>query len=100
MSLAFARAAMEVEDADSPWDAREGEIMMEIENYSQHRERIRFFRWVRQGFLFVSGALDEGEHFIFLWTRSFGAKKFCRTGKERRSIEQDGFIEDFAVDSW
>ena len=41
ISLAPVHAAMEVEDADSPWDAREREIIMEIDKYAQHSERIQ-----------------------------------------------------------
>ena len=33
------RAAMEMEDANTPWDAREREIIMEMESYLQRRER-------------------------------------------------------------
>ena len=32
-------AAMEVEDANPPWDAREREIIMKMESYLQRRER-------------------------------------------------------------
>ena len=93
ISLAFARAAMELEDAHSQWDARDGEIMMEIENYSQHIERIRQIRWARKGFFFNSGDaicilplsrtlrwMKESTSF-FLWTRSSERRHFAEQAK-------------------
>ena len=78
---------MEMEDANPPWDAREREIIMEMESYLQRRERTlaRLHELERFGFVPVinlvsplSRSLRQMKEAtpVFFSKSSFGANKW------------------------
>ena len=77
-------AAMEVEDANPPWDAREREIIMKMESDLQRRERtlarlheLEMFDFVPVINLVSSlSRMKEGTPVFFLSTRSLGTNKW------------------------
>ena len=79
-------AAMEVEEANPPWDAREREIIMKMESYLQRRERTlaRLHELERFGFVPVINLVSslsrslrqmkEGTPVFFFVKEEFGGK--------------------------